>query len=67
MADCGGRGAGAGQRMAEVGRKVAQTMLMGGLNGVHVCQKKIHIFFYATDIPHSTRTIRGTNLIQWCQ
>ncbi len=31
MADCGGGGAGAGRRMAEVGRKGAQTMLMGGL------------------------------------
>ncbi len=27
----------------------------------------IDIVFYVIDIPHSTRTIRGTNLIQWCQ
>jgi hypothetical protein len=45
MADCGGRGAGAGRRMAEAGRKGAQTMLMGGLNVVHVCQKSLVTFF----------------------
>ncbi len=39
MADCGGGGAGAGRMMAEAGRKGARTMLMGGLNVVHVCQK----------------------------
>jgi hypothetical protein len=25
------------------------------------------IFFYVTDIPNSMRTIRGNNLIPWCQ
>ncbi len=39
MADCGGGGAGAGWRMAEAGRKGAQTILMGGLKVVYVCQK----------------------------
>jgi hypothetical protein len=41
MVDCDGGGTGAGQRilMAEAGRKGARTMLMGGLNVVHVCQK----------------------------
>ncbi len=39
MADCGNKGAGAGWRMAEAGRKGARTMLMGGLNVVHVCLK----------------------------
>ena len=36
---------------------------------VSVCVSKIltDIFFYVTDIPYSTRTIRGTNLIKWCQ
>ncbi len=42
MADCGGGGAEAGRRMAEAakyGRKGVRTMLRGGLNVVHVCQK----------------------------
>jgi hypothetical protein len=33
------------------------------------CMSKIltDILFYVLDIPQSTRTIRGTNLIKWCQ
>jgi hypothetical protein len=33
------------------------------------CMSKIltDILFYVRDIPQSTRTIRGTNLIKWCQ
>ena len=33
------------------------------------CVSKIltDILFYVRDIPQSMRTIRGTNLIKWCQ
>jgi hypothetical protein len=35
---------------------------------VHQCSKtKGNFFFYVTDIPYSTRTIRGNNSIPWCQ
>ncbi len=34
---------------------------------VYVSKILTDIFFYVTDIPYSTRTIRGTNLIKWCQ
>jgi len=32
------------------------------------CSRKLtDVFSYRTDIPQSTRTISGTNLIKWCQ
>jgi len=32
------------------------------------CSRKLaEIFSYRTDMPQSTRTISGTNLIKWCQ
>jgi hypothetical protein len=35
--------------------------------GQALCSKKLRdIFFYVTDIPNSTRTIRDNNLIPWC-
>jgi len=36
---------------------------------VSACVSKIltDIYFYVTDIPHSTRTLSEHNLIKWCQ